>query len=241
MNNEPIIVLATLFPMNSEERSEQYVLRKLISEYLTTKPKFELRVHVYSAHLEGVNAALTILAKYPIKSNVIHIHTSYAGQRAEEISFCKEFLSHHLAAIQCDYILYMDADVWTSIRQVESWIALIGANVKKTFIKIKYCLRDGRSSPAHTLGAYFHHQELVLATIYWQKIFPRNNDGTRNGAPDCCLHDYLSKAGCNKIVPPNLKTYHFTDMHNANTFEEGVLSVSTDARNEIDALCSIKD
>ena len=230
----PKILFATIYPPNPAARSELFTTELLLKEYLKFKPAFDLSVLIVSAHPTPLDEARELMAQYPsIPARFTHIKTRYAGHRPEEISYCKEQLSKQLAREDFDYLLFMDADVWTAIRQVPKWIHDIGSRLAHRFVKIKYCLKDRMSSPAHTLGAYFHHKELLLRTSYWKSIFPKKPNGTRRGAPDCCLHDYLIQQGCHKIVPNKLLTYHFINKHDANVFSDGLLSNTRNARHEI--------
>jgi len=227
----PRVIYATIYPPNPEGRAETFVTRELLREYAAEERGFDLSVVIASAHPASLAAAEKVLAEFPaVPARLIHLETEHAGIRPEEISFCKEKLPERLMAEEFDYLLFMDADVWTPISQVAGWIAIIGGETRRRFVKVKYCLRDKLASPHDTLGAYFHHKALLEETRYWEKIFPRDAHGRRRGAPDCVLHNYLEGGGCRKIVPERLMTYHFTNADDAQVYQHGQLYSLVGAR-----------
>ncbi len=217
MNDFPTVVYATIYPQDPTARSETWVARELIREYLAEARSWRLEVVVASAHAEALVAARAALAEFPeVPADFWHLETAYAGTRAEEISFCKEELPRRLAQKEgWDWLLFMDADVWTRIGPVAAWMERIGEGRGRRFIKVKYTLRDMLKSPAHTLGAYFHHRALLEELEYWRVIFPRDAEGRRKDSPDCLLHNYLKEKGCEKIVPEPMVTLHFQNTRDA--------------------------
>lgn len=211
------VIYATIYPFDPAERSETWVTRELIREYLAEARGWRLEVVIASAHAEGLVAARAVLAEFPeVTAEFWHLETPYAGTREEEISFCKEELPKRLAVKEgWDWLLFMDADVWTRIAPVVAWMGRLGEGRGRRFIQIKYTLRDMLKSPAHTLGAYFHHRELLVGLEYWRVVFPRDAEGRRKGAPDCYLHDFLMAEGCEKIVPEPMVTLHFQNTRDA--------------------------
>jgi hypothetical protein len=196
--------------------------------------EFALSVVIASAHRASLEVAEQVLREFPtVPAKLLHLETAHAGVRAEEISFCKELLPQRLMEEEFDYLLFMDADVWTPIAQVPEWMGIISDGTDRRFVKVKYCLRDQLSSPHHTLGAYFHHKALLVRMRYWTVIFPRDTEGKRQGAPDCHLHDYLEGNGCKKIVPERLTTYHFTNAEDAQVYRNGELFALAGARADV--------
>ena len=150
--------------------------------------------------------------------------------RAEEISHCKERLAAHLAGEAFDYLLFMDADIWTPLRQIPGWIREIGNERESRYVKIKCSLRDRPAAPARALGAYFHHKALLTRLRYWRAMFPKESNGRRRGAPDQNLESFLTRQRCSKVVPENLVTYHFSGPDQAHIYDSGRLFQMTDAR-----------
>lgn len=222
-HDRPCVVYATIYPPKPDGRSETFVTRELVREYLSKPREWRLEVVIASAHAASLDAARTVMAEFPeIPAEFWHMETKYAGTRAEEISYCKEQLPLRLAQKPgWDWMLFMDADVWTRIGQVDSWMRRIGDERETRLIKIKYTLRDRLQSPAHTLGAYLHHRELLERMEYWKIIFPRDASGRRTNAPDCLLHDYLEGNGCKKIVPEPIATLHFLNGRDAQWYCDG--------------------
>ena len=231
---KPHVTYATIYPPNPEDRAETSVTRELLREHAAAERGFSLSVVIASAHPAALETAAKVLAEFPtVPATLPHLETEHAGVRAEEISFCKEQLPQRLLAENFDYLLFMDADVWTPIAQVPEWISIIGCEHAHRFVKVKYCLRSSLLSPSNTLGAYFHHKALLSRTAYWTRVFPRNEHGRRTGAPDCYLHDYLESQGCQKIVPERLTTFHFRDAEVAHVYRNGALFRISNARDEV--------
>lgn len=228
------VCLATIWPRDPHGRSEAFVLGELLREYGAREREWALRVVVASAHREALEVARGVMAGFAdIRADFWWMETEHAGTRPEEISFCKEQLPPRLAAERgWDWLLFYDADVWTRLGQVPEWMGHIGGEHEGAFVKIKYTLRDKLESPAHTLGAYFHHRALLERLEYGKVVFPRFPDGQRRNAPDCVLHDFLRRNGCRKVVPESMATLHFTDPQNARVFAGGA---SFDARGVRDA------
>ena len=226
------VCLATIWPVDPTERAEDFILRELLAEYAEAARVWSLRVVVASAHRGALDVARAVCAEFPcVAAEFWYLETEYAGTRGEEISFCKEQLPLRLAAAQgWDWLLYYDADVWTRIAQVDAWMAIIGAERERCFVKIKYALRDLLESPAVTLGAYFHHRSLLERMEYWKVIFPRDASGHRLGAPDCLLHNFLEGNGCRKVVPKGMRTLHFRNKRDAQGFDDGRCFVADGAR-----------
>ncbi len=230
----PRVTYATIYPPEPEGRAETFVTRELLREYAAGGHSFELSVAIGSAHPAALEAAREVLAEFPaVPARLLHLETGHAGVRAEEIAFCKEALPHRLMAGEFDYLLFMDADVWTPISQVGAWIGIIGTGRSHRYVKVKYCLRDQFDSPHHTLGAYFHHRALLERTRYWEHVFPKDEHGRRLDAPDCALHDCLERSGCEKIVPDALTSFHFTDPENAQIYRNGDLFHLLSARSHL--------
>lgn len=229
------MLFSTIYPERLDARNELFITRQFLTEYRLARLPFTLRVFIASAHRNSVDAARVLEEEFPeIGMQFLEIETEHKGTRSEEISFCKEYLPERLTKENFDYLLFMDADVWTSISQVQGWISLIGPEFAKRFIKIKYCLRDSLSSPAHTLGAYFHHKDLLTSMEYWKIVFPRYENGKRKGAPDCYLHDYLEgRRKCKKIVPEGLLTYHCLNTGDAHVYDAEKLYKIKNVRAEI--------
>lgn len=217
------VIYATIYPPNPAKRAETFVTRELVREYLAAPRAWRLEVVIASAHAASLDAARAVMAEFPqVPADFWYLETKYAGTRAEEISYCKEQLPLRLAQRPgWDWLLFMDADVWTRISQVDDWMQRVGEERASRFIKIKYTLRDRLQSPAHTLGAYFHHRELLTRMEYWKIIFPRDAAGRRTSAPDCLLHDYLEGNGCKKIVPEPIATLHFQNARDAQWYCDG--------------------
>lgn len=228
------MVYATIYPPEPAGRAEMTITRELLREYGAVEREFELRVVIASAHRAALEAAGRVLAEFPVvPGKLLDLETEHAGVRAEEISFCKEQLPMRLMEEEWDYLLFMDADVWTPMAQVPGWMGMIGEETDRRFVKVKYCLRDQLASPHHTLGAYFHHRALLSRMQYWTKVFPKDAEGRRLGAPDCHLHDYLEGNGCRKMVPERLTTYHFRDAEQAHVYRNGELFLLANAREEL--------
>ncbi len=221
------ICLATIWPRDPHGRSEDFVLGELLKEYETRERNWSLRVVVASAHQSALEVAREVTGRFPdIRADFWWMETEHAGRRAEEISFCKEQLPLRLAAEPgWDWIFYYDADVWTRITQVPEWIDIVGSEKERCFVKIKYTLRDKLESPAHTLGAYFHHRALLERLEYWKAVFPRRADGRRRNAPDRALHDFLERTHrCRKVVPEGIESLHFLNGRDAHHFDAGISS-----------------
>lgn len=227
------MVYATIYPPKPE-RVETFVTRELLREYVAAEREFDLSVVIASAHRASLEEAGKILWEFPtVRSKLVYLETEHAGVRAEEISFCKERLPEMLAAEAFDWLLFMDADVWTPIAQIPEWIGIVGDERERRFVKVKYCLRSRLASPHHTLGAYFHHKALLERMRYWKVVFPRDANGKRLGAPDCYLHDYLEGNGCKKIVPDRLTTFHFLNAEDAHVYRNGDLFLMRNARQSV--------
>jgi hypothetical protein len=227
------VVYATIYPPKPE-RVETFVTRELLREYVAAERGFELRVVIASAHRGSLEKAGEVLREFPtVPAKLVFLETEHAGVRAEEISFCKERLPELLMAEEFDWLLFMDADVWTPIAQVPEWIGIVGDEPERRFVKVKYCLRSQLASPHDTLGAYFHHKALLERMKYWKVVFPKNANGKRLGAPDCCLHDYLEGNGCKKIVPERLTTFHFLNAEDAHVYRNGELFPMKQARQPV--------
>lgn len=210
------------------------MLAELIREYLARVREWSLRVVVSSAHTEALEIARAVMDEFPsVPAEFWHFETAYAGKREEEISFCKEQLPKRLGETSgWEWLWFYDADVWTRLAQVPEWMRIIGEERGRCFVKIKYTLRDKLASPAHTLGAYFHHRALMERVQYWRKVFPRDAAGRRRGAPDCLLHDYLHRNGCRKVVPATIRTLHFTNIRDAQVFALGKCDTMKGVRTE---------
>lgn len=234
------VVFATIYPRDPTRRSETFVTAELIREYLEKPRGWQLEVVIASAHREALDAARAVMREFPdLPALFLHFETEYAGTRPEEIAYCKEQLPLRLAAYPgWDWLLFMDADVWTRIAAVDEWMARIGEKTAQRLIKIKYCLRNKLSSPAHTLGAYFHHRALLETIEYWKVIFPKNAMNRRIGAPDCLLHAYLENQGCEKIVPQRIWTLHFLNQRDANWYSSDRCARWPGARNAAGKLSS---
>ena len=229
---EPVVCVATIWPGNPGDRAEDFVLRELLAEH--AREAWRLRLVVASAHRSGLEAARAVCGEFPaVPVEFWFLETEYAGTRPEEISFCKEELARRLAILPgWEWLYFYDADVWTQIGQVPEWMRIIGGERERCFVKIKYTLKDRLESPAHTLGAYFHHRSLLEGKEYWKVIFPKDSGGRRSGAPDCLLHDYLEGNGCRKVVPKGMQTVHFITRHDAHGFDDGVCFPIMGARDE---------
>ena len=228
------VCLATIWPSSPGDRAEDFILRELVSEYLSAPREWGLRVVVASAHEGALSVARGVMASFPaIPAEFWHLETPYAGTRAEEISFCKEELPRRLAETAgWEWLLFYDADVWTRLGQVTGWMGIIGEELDGCFVKIKYTLRDKLESPAHTLGAYFHHRAMLERLPYWTAIFPKNKDGKRIGAPDCNLHGYLERNKCRKVVPKGMQTLHFRNRWDAQGFDSDRCYTANSVRDE---------
>jgi hypothetical protein len=231
----PRVIYATIYPPKPD-RGETFVTRELLREYTAGERAFDLSVVIASAHRASLEVAAKVLREFPaISGKLIFLETEHAGVRAEEISFCKAKLPELLAGEAFDWLLFMDADVWTPIAQVPEWMELVGEERARRFVKVKYCLRNDLSSPHHTLGAFFHHKALLEQMQYWTAVFPQGANGKRLGAPDCYLHDYLEGNGCRKIVPERLTTFHFLNAEDAHVYRNGELFPMKNARQSLES------
>lgn len=232
----PRVILASVYPPDPALRSEDYITEMLLREYEAEEAEFELEVVIGSAHAHALQVAAKVLGRFPhIRHRLINLDSEYTGRRGEEISFCKQTLCAELVKHSFDYLMFLDADVWTSIRQVPAWIAEIEPRPGTDYVKIKYALRDALLSPVHTLGAYFHHRDLMARTQYWDVMFPKKEDGSRKGAPDCHLHHHLRATGCRRIIPASLRTYHFIDRKHAHSYHDDTCRLVRNARKVIEA------
>lgn len=206
----PHVVYATIYPSDPQKQSGSFITAELLKEYLALCPPWKLSMVIASAHQAALQEARTVLAAFPaVDCEFVHFPSAYPPASEEEISHCKEQLSLLLNDRGWDWLLFMDADVWTPLSQVSAWMAHLAEEPQRTYLKVKYTLRDSFSSPAETLGAYFHHRSLLSRTKYWRSIFPKRSNGMTRGAPDCNLHAHLDRMGCRKIVPHGLITAHF--------------------------------
>ena len=118
----PRVIYATIYPPRPG-RVETFVTRELLREYVAGERGFDLCAVIASAHRESPGEKM--LREFPtVPAKLVFLETEHAGVRAEEISFCKERLPELLMAEEFDWLLFMDANVWTPIAQVPEWIGL---------------------------------------------------------------------------------------------------------------------
>jgi len=212
------VIFGTVYPAFAGRRCEFEITKAMLS---TPLQDIALSALIVSAHAEPLEKAKAEFASLSVPIEYVHLPTRYAGKRKEEISYCKRHITKRLWESGSDYILFMDADVWTSLEGLPEWIRIVDTQPRKKYVHIKYCLRTRLASPVVTLGAYFHHRDLLSRTRYWNAIFPKNPRGKRRGAPDCNIYRFLRHKFCKRIVPKELLTHHFQNRTDANTYFQG--------------------
>jgi len=211
------VIFATLYPSFAGRRCELEITKAMLS---TSLPDIALSALIASAHKEPLERAQAEFASLNVPIEYVYLPTDYT-RRGEEISHGKQELVKLLAQTDADYILFMDADVWTPLEKLPEWIARVSERPARNFIKIKYCLRNRMRSPVRSLGAIFHHRDLLQRTRYWRVVFPKTKKGRRRGAPDCKISACLRRKHCRTIVPKDLFTHHFRNSNDANTYFAG--------------------
>ncbi|SKB07875.1 hypothetical protein SAMN02745166_04806 [Prosthecobacter debontii] len=238
----PRVLLTCLYPPDPESKCELFITEALIREYLQQPSDYDLSILIGSAHKSSLELAGDMLQAYPqVPYQLLHFRNSYTGRRAEEIASCKQLLLKATLNQPFDFLLFLDADVWTSIRAVPDWIRSLSEHRNTHYLKIKYSLRDALISPVHTLGAYFHHRDLLVRTNYPECVFVLKPDGSRKGAPDCHLHNHLKRMNCKRLIPADLQTYHFLNESDANMFADDHCKFVPNARQRIESRFAIPD
>lgn len=233
---KPTVAFVTLYPSYAGDRRELGNTRAFFEQYAQTDWPFELGLLVGSAHEAPLRACREMIDsdrcfESCAWTSTVFIDSQYAGTRAEEISDCKQKLATEAPKHKWDYLLFVDADIHFSLRYVPEWIGKVGADTGCNLIRVPYCMRDeGRLwAPDIAFGAFLHHREVCTIPGYADSIFPKKPDGTRLGAPDCALRQFLLSKGCRIVGDREAVTRHYTSVDTYRLYDRGRLGTHVEA------------
>jgi hypothetical protein len=220
---KPVVLYATVYPENTASLRQLEITQNIIREGCD-HPDFDLKVLIVTSQEAGAAAAGSFLPGNGVDVEIVYLDSPYRKdkgwkpkeeRREEEISHCKEVLHRNICNREdYDYLWFMDSDVWCPIYTVPEMIQMLPQNCSDKFLRIPGLMRAknlrGRL-PKVNLMSFFHTRRLAHDTQYWKSVFPKQKNGSRNGAPDCHIDKFIKRTAKRVDVPCVVRHFYARD------------------------------